>query len=118
MVMAETMETRIHGVQPVIDTWVDCHNVKDGWRGTSKRDGKAHLVGYDPRCSLRPLPIARMPDDDHFVVCQKDSTIPIGAIRLEKRVPRRAKRAMPATLSHARSARKARRGSPAQDQAA
>jgi hypothetical protein len=84
--MTETVMTKVW--QPVIDTWTDCRNVKDGWRGKSKRDGVVHLVGYDPQCQLVPLPIARMPDEDHFVV-QKDG-VPIGAIRIER--ARRAQR--------------------------
>jgi hypothetical protein len=80
--------TKVWGEQPVIDTWTDCRNVKDGWCGKSKRDGVVHLVGYDPQCQLVPLPIARMPDEDHFVV-QKDG-LSIGAIRIEKRVRRSA----------------------------
>jgi hypothetical protein len=36
--MGETVTTRVWGEQPVIDTWVDCRNVKAGWRGRSKRD--------------------------------------------------------------------------------
>jgi len=84
--MTETVMTRVWGEQPVIDTWTDCRNV-DGWCGKSKRDGEVHTVIYDPRAQLVPLPIARMPDDDHFVV-QKDG-LPIGAIRIE-RAPCRA----------------------------
>jgi hypothetical protein len=41
------------------------------------------IVTYDPRCQLVPLPIARMPDEDHFVVREKDGRI-VGAIRIER----------------------------------
>jgi len=81
--MGETVMTKVWGEQPVIDTWTDCRNVKKGWCGKSKRDGVVHTVVYDPRAQLVPRPIARMPDEDHFVV-QKDG-LPIGAIRIEVR---------------------------------
>jgi hypothetical protein len=117
--MGETVMTRVWGEQPVIDTWTDCRNIKGGWCGKSQRDGVVHIVTYDPRANLVSLPIARMPAEDYFVVHERGrANTPIGAIRIEKRVPRRAKRAMPATLSHARSARKARRRSSPQNQAA
>jgi hypothetical protein len=85
--MGETVTTRVWGEQPLLDTWVDCRNTKAGWRGRSKRDGRVHTVTYDPRAQLVPLPIARMPDD--YFVMQKDG-LPIGAIRIEKRVRRAA----------------------------
>jgi len=86
--MTETIETKVWGEQPVIDVWTDCHNVKKGWCGKSHRDGVVEIVTYDPRCQLVLLPIARMPNEDYFVMCQKDSTIPIGVIRIEKRMRR------------------------------
>jgi hypothetical protein len=77
----------------LIDTWIDCRNVKDGWRGKSKRDGVVHLVGYDPRCQLVPLPIARMPDQGYFVLQEKDGPTIIGAIRIERALSRSRRRA-------------------------
>jgi hypothetical protein len=41
--MTDTVMTKVWGEQPVIDTWTDCRNVKDGWRG--------HLVvEFDQKC--------------------------------------------------------------------
>jgi hypothetical protein len=104
--MGETVMTKVWGEQPLLDTWIDCRNVKKGWCGRSRRDGLMHTVVYDPRVSLDPLPIARMPDADHFVV-QQDGR-PIGAIRIERRARRAGstRRRVKAAAATARSRRR------------
>ena len=41
------------------------------------------IVTYDPQCQLVPRPIALMPDQDYFVMQEKDGS-PIGVIRIER----------------------------------